>query len=89
MSEVIGSSDVPGGVVNILTGSSAELAPWASSHMDIDGMDISGLSPSQEKEARIAGADNLKRIFRFKEAQSPQRVLSFMESKTVWHPIGV
>lgn len=89
LSEVLGSSDVPGGVVNILTGSSGELAPWASSHMDIDGLDVSGLSPAQEKEARIAGADNLKRIFRFKEAKSPQRVLSFMESKTVWHPIGV
>ena len=89
LSEVIGTSDVPKGVVNILTGSSAELAPWIGSHMDIDGVDTSGLTTAQEKELRIAGADNLKRIFRFKEAQSPQRVLSFMENKTVWHPIGV
>ena len=89
LSEVIGTSDVPGGVVNILTGSSAELAPWIGSHMDIDGVDASGLSSSQEKDLRIAGADNLKRIFKFKESQSPQRVLSFMENKTVWHPIGV
>ena len=89
LSEVIGTSDVPGGVVNILTGSSAELAPWIGSHMDIDGVDASGLSSSQEKDLRIAGAENLKRIFKFKESQSPQRVLSFMENKTVWHPIGV
>jgi acyl-CoA reductase-like NAD-dependent aldehyde dehydrogenase len=89
LSEALGTSDVPGGVVNILTGSSAELAPWAGSHMDIDGIDASGLSTAQEKDLRIAGADNLKRIFRFKEAKSPQRVLSFMENKTVWHPIGV
>ena len=89
LSEVIGTSDVPKGVVNILTGSSAELAPWIGSHMDIDGVDASGLTAAQEKELRIAGADNLKRIFKFKEAQSPQRVLSFMENKTVWHPIGV
>jgi acyl-CoA reductase-like NAD-dependent aldehyde dehydrogenase len=89
LSEVIGTSDVPKGVVNILTGSSAELAPWIGSHMDIDGVDASGLTSAQEKELRIAGADNLKRIHTFKEAQSPQRVLSFMENKTVWHPIGV
>jgi acyl-CoA reductase-like NAD-dependent aldehyde dehydrogenase len=89
LSEVIGTSDVPKGVVNILTGSSAELAPWIGSHMDIDGVDASGLTAAQEKELRVAGADNLKRIFRFKDGQSPQRVLSFMENKTVWHPIGV
>ena len=89
LSEVIGTSDVPKGVVNILTGSSAELAPWIGSHMDIDGVDASGLTKAQEKELRVAGADNLKRIHTFKEAQSPQRVLSFMENKTVWHPIGV
>ena len=89
LSEVIATSDVPGGVVNVLTGSSAELAPWTGSHMDIDGIDASGLTSAQEKELRIAGADNLKRISRFKQAQSPQRVLAFMEHKTVWHPIGI
>ena len=89
LSEALGTSDVPGGVVNILTGSAAELAPWAGSHLDIDGIDASGLSTAQEKDLRIAGADNLKRIFRFKDGKGPQRVLSFMENKTVWHPIGV
>jgi acyl-CoA reductase-like NAD-dependent aldehyde dehydrogenase len=89
LSEAIGTSDVPGGVVNILTGSAAELAPWAASHMDIDGIDATGLNSTQEKEVRIAGADNLKRISSFKDGASPQRVLAFMENKTVWHPIGV
>lgn len=89
LSEVIATSDVPAGVVNVLTGSSAELAPWIGSHMDIDGIDASGLTSAQEKELRIAGADNLKRISRFKQAQSPQRVLAFMEHKTLWHPIGI
>jgi acyl-CoA reductase-like NAD-dependent aldehyde dehydrogenase len=89
LSEVIGTSDVPRGVVNILTGSSAELAPWIGTHMDIDGVDATGLNASQEKALRISGADNLKRIYTFKEGKSPQRVLSFMENKTVWHPIGL
>ena len=89
LSEVLATSDVPAGVVNILTGVTAELAPWLGAHMDIDGVDISGLSKNAEAEVRIAGAENLKRIHRFSESQSVGRIQSFMESKTVWHPIGV
>jgi len=89
LSEVLATSDVPGGVVNILTGITAELAPWMASHMDVDAIDASGLSPAQEKEARLEGVENLKRIFAFKGDQTPQRVLAFMENKTVWHPIGI
>ena len=89
LSEVLATSDVPAGVVNILTGVTAELAPWLGAHMDIDGVDVSGLSKSAEAEVRIAGAENLKRIHRFSESQSISRIQSFMESKTVWHPIGV
>ena len=89
LSEVLATSDVPGGVVNILTGITAELAPWMASHMDVDAIDASGLSPAQEKEARLQGVENLKRIFAFKADQTPQRVLAFMENKTVWHPIGI
>jgi acyl-CoA reductase-like NAD-dependent aldehyde dehydrogenase len=87
--EVIATSDVPAGVVNILTGKSAELAPWFASHMDIDGLDISGLEAKLVAEIKKAGAQNLKRIHSFKEISSPGRILAFMESKTVWHPIGV
>lgn len=87
--EILATSDVPGGVVNILTGSSAELAPWAASHMDIDAIDASGLTPKQLKEAQLAGAENLKRIRVFESVKSPKRILDFMETKTVWHPIGI
>jgi len=89
LSEALATSDVPGGVVNILTGKSAELAPWVGSHMEIDGVDVAGLSKKQEEELKLVGADNLKRIFRFNPENHPERILSFMEQKTVWHPIGI
>ena len=89
LSEAVATSDVPGGVVNILTGKSAELAPWVGSHMEIDGVDVAGLSKKQEEELKLVGADNLKRIFRFNPDNHPERILSFMEQKTVWHPIGI
>ena len=89
LSEALATSDVPGGVVNILTGKSAELAPWVGSHMEIDGVDVAGLSKKQEEEIKLVGADNLKRIFRFNPDNHPERILSFMEQKTVWHPIGI
>jgi acyl-CoA reductase-like NAD-dependent aldehyde dehydrogenase len=89
LSEAVATSDVPGGVVNILTGKSAELAPWVGSHMEIDGVDVAGLSKKQEEELKLVGADNLKRIFRFNPDTHPERILSFMEQKTVWHPIGI
>ena len=89
LSEALATSDVPGGVVNILTGKSAELAPWVGSHMEIDGVDVAGLSKKQEEELKLVGADNLKRVFRFNPENNPERILSFMELKTVWHPIGI
>ena len=89
LSEVLATSDVPGGVVNILTGKITELAPWIGSHMEIDGVDVAGLSKKQEEELKLVGADNLKRIFRFSPTNHPERILSFMEQKTVWHPIGL
>jgi len=85
--EVLATSDLPGGVINILTGKSSELAPWFASHMDIDGLDISGVPTKSRGDLRIAGAENLKRISSF-SAASPDRILAFMEAKTVWHPIG-
>lgn len=88
-SEVMATSDLPAGVVSVLTGSSAELAPWAASHMDIDAVDASGLTPKQLKETQIAGVPNLKRIRAFTNPKSPERILGFMETKTVWHPIGI
>lgn len=87
--EVLATSDLPAGVINILTGSLDEIAPWAASHMDIDGFDISGINKKKYGELKVAGAENLKRIHAFSTGHSPSRILSFMESKTVWHSVGV
>ena len=87
--EVLATSDLPAGVINILTGSLDELAPWAASHMDIDGFDISGINKKNHGELKVAGSENLKRIHAFSIGQSPSRILAFMESKTVWHSVGV
>jgi acyl-CoA reductase-like NAD-dependent aldehyde dehydrogenase len=87
--EVLATSDLPAGVINILTGSHDELAPWAASHMDIDGFDISGISKKKRVDIKVSGAENLKRIHSFDGALSPTRIYAFMEAKTVWHPIGV
>ena len=88
--EVLATSDLPHGVCNVLTGSKEELAPWFASHMDINALDISGIDePSLISDLKAAGAENLKRIHSFSQAQNPQRILAFMEVKTIWHPIGV
>ena len=89
LSECCATSDVPPGVINILTGVTSELAPWMASHMEVDGIDISGLDPKSDADIRKSGTENLKRIRRFKSENSPDRILSFMEYKTVWHPIGI
>lgn len=89
LGEVIATSDVPGGVVNILTGKASELLPWIGSHMEIDGVDVAGLNKKQEDEIKLVGADNLKRISRFAPGNHPERILRFMEHKTIWHPIGI
>jgi acyl-CoA reductase-like NAD-dependent aldehyde dehydrogenase len=89
LSEVLATSDLPAGVVNVLTGKISELSPWIASHMEIDGVDVAGLSKKEEEELKLLGADNLKRVFRFSNSNNPERILSFMEQKTVWHPIGI
>ena len=89
LSECCATSDVPSGVINILTGVTSELAPWMASHMEVDGIDISGLDPKNDADIRKSGTETLKRIHRFKSENSPERILSFMEYKTVWHPIGI
>ena len=89
LAEALATSDLPAGVVNILTGKAGELVSWVGAHMDIDAVDASGLGKKQLTELKVAGAENLKRIHSFNELNSPLRITSFMESKTVWHPIGV
>ena len=89
LAEVMATSDLPAGVVNILTGSKSELIPWLASHMEVDGIDISGAEKKLDGEIKRAGTENLKRIYRFEKEASLKRILSFMEYKTVWHPIGI
>ncbi len=86
--EVLATSDLPNGVLNILSGQQSELAPWFASHMDIDGLDISGLPEADRAAVKEAGVENLKRISAFAKTAEPGRILAFMEAKTIWHPIG-
>jgi acyl-CoA reductase-like NAD-dependent aldehyde dehydrogenase len=88
LAEVIATSDVPGGVVNLLTGQQAELAPWLASHMDVNAIDITGANGSRA-DLEIAAADNVKRVvIADPDAQSLYEISAFLELKTVWHPIG-
>jgi acyl-CoA reductase-like NAD-dependent aldehyde dehydrogenase len=88
LAEAIATSDVPGGVVNILTGSSDELAPWLAGHMDVNAIDLSGANESFAELQRLA-AENVKRVvFSAPDVQSPWEIEAFLELKTVWHPIG-
>ncbi|TDW70062.1 aldehyde dehydrogenase family protein [Kribbella pratensis] len=95
LGEVMATSDVPGGVVNILTGSASEVGPWLASHMDVNAIDLCGIvDPEEATELEIAAADNLKRVRRPAEEdwsadQGLSRLTQYLELKTVWHPIGV
>jgi acyl-CoA reductase-like NAD-dependent aldehyde dehydrogenase len=87
--EAIATSDVPGGVVNVLTGRKGELAPWLASHMDVNALDLAGADGSSTELERAA-AENVKRIVRGgADDQSLWEIAAFLELKTVWHPIGV
>ena len=89
LAEVLATSDVPGGVVNVLTGNRDELAPVLAGHMDVNALDIGGADGQSEELERLA-ADNVKRVVRGRsDAESPWEIASFLELKTVWHPIGL
>jgi acyl-CoA reductase-like NAD-dependent aldehyde dehydrogenase len=88
LAEAIATSDVPGGVVNILTGRRADVAPTLASHMDVNAIDLCGTNGSSTELEELA-ADNVKRIVRGRaDVQSPWEITTFLELKTVWHPIG-
>jgi acyl-CoA reductase-like NAD-dependent aldehyde dehydrogenase len=94
LTEVLATSDVPGGVVNVLTGFTAELAPWLSSHRDVNAIDLSGVAEADRPALQRAAADNVKRVHVPRSldwASDPGigRLGAFVETKTVWHPIGV
>ena len=92
--EVLATSDVPGGVVNILTGEVAEIAPWLASHMDVNGLDLTGVTDADlARDLEVAAADNLKLVRRagvenLDDSPALDRMTRFMEIKTVWHPMG-
>jgi acyl-CoA reductase-like NAD-dependent aldehyde dehydrogenase len=89
LAEVLATSDVPGGVVNIVTGYRSELAPVLAGHMDVNAIDVAGADGDVAELERLA-AENVKRVVRgAADGQSPWDVASFLELKTVWHPIGV
>jgi acyl-CoA reductase-like NAD-dependent aldehyde dehydrogenase len=89
LAEVLATSDVPGGVVNILTGLRAELAPVLAGHMDVNALDLTGADGAADELERLA-AENVKRVVRGSaEGQSPWEAAAFLELKTVWHPLGL
>jgi len=88
MAECMATSDVPKGVVNILTGHTGELTPWLAGHGDVDALDITGVPLDLRADAERAGADNVKRIVKSNGTRSPYEATAFMEMKTVWHPKG-
>lgn len=95
LGEVLATSDVPGGVVNILTGLTAELVPWLAGHMDVNALDVTGVPEDMQTQVEELATENMKRISRARQvdpfsdqAQSPYDITALMEFKTVWHPIG-
>jgi acyl-CoA reductase-like NAD-dependent aldehyde dehydrogenase len=103
LAEVLATSDVPGGVVNIVTGWRNELVPWLAAHVDVDGIDAWGVPDALRREVDLAAVENIKRVARRptrvaeqrfdwlddRAAERPEWIAAFLEMKTVWHPIGV
>jgi len=97
LGEVLATSDLPGGVVNILTGYTAELAPVLAAHLDVNALDATGaIDRALATSLEVDAAENVKRVRPaprhepdWTEPAAPRRILSFCEIKTVWHPIGV
>jgi acyl-CoA reductase-like NAD-dependent aldehyde dehydrogenase len=96
LAEVLATSDLPGGVVNLLTGRTAEVAPWLASHLDVNAIDLTGVAdPAFGTELEVGAAENLKRVLRprpredWRTEPGLDRLLTWLESKTVWHPKGL
>ena len=88
LAEVLATSDVPGGVVNILTGSPAEIAPWLAGHADVNALDLAGAESLDWVDLQVVAADTLKRVLAPESgapAPSLERIVAFTETKTVWH----
>ncbi|GGS19187.1 aldehyde dehydrogenase [Streptomyces humidus] len=93
LGEVLATSDVPGGVVNVLTGRTAEIAPALAAHMDVNGLDLAGAPGDLARELETAATHNLKRVLRpcaedWAAEPGLTRLTHWLETKTVWHPVG-
>ncbi|MFJ3581461.1 aldehyde dehydrogenase family protein [Streptomyces sp. NPDC090127] len=93
LGEVLATSDLPGGVVNILSGKASEMGPHLAAHQDVNAIDLTGADADLARELEIAAADNLKRVLRprpvdFAASPGTERLTAFLETKTVWHPTG-
>ena len=94
LTEVLATSDVPPGVVNVLTGRAGELAPVLAGHRDVNAIDLSGVDPPSRAELERLAAGSLMRVFAGPPAEDwtagpgIRRMLAFLETKTVWHPVG-
>jgi acyl-CoA reductase-like NAD-dependent aldehyde dehydrogenase len=98
LAEALATSDVPGGVVNLLTGRTAEVGPWLASHMDVNAIDLAGVAGDDERARALEteAAENLKRVLRPAAAEPDwtsepgfDRLTYYLETKTVWHPVGI
>ena len=91
LGEVLETSDMPTGVVNLLCGQRRELVSWLAGHMDVNAVDAGGCSEEELTAVEQAASTNVKRVVRpgVGDELSPQAITAFMEHKTVWHPIGV
>jgi acyl-CoA reductase-like NAD-dependent aldehyde dehydrogenase len=103
LTEVLATSDVPGGVVNVLTGLKGELGPVMAGHVDVDAIDVWGVPDALRTDVELTAADNVKRLSRRpagvsdarfdwlddRATERPEWIAAFLEMKTVWHPIGV
>jgi acyl-CoA reductase-like NAD-dependent aldehyde dehydrogenase len=94
LAEVLATSDVPAGVVNVLTGFTPELAPVLAAHMDVNAIDLTGVEPAARPDLEELAAENVKRVFAgaaddWAAAPGTRRLLAFLETKTVWHPVGI
>jgi acyl-CoA reductase-like NAD-dependent aldehyde dehydrogenase len=103
LSEVLATSDVPGGVINLITGRTAEVAPWLAAHQDVNAIDLAGAADADDLSwaaLERAGAENLKRVLRpagdgaaaiepdWSRTPDLTRMKACLETKTVWHPKG-
>jgi acyl-CoA reductase-like NAD-dependent aldehyde dehydrogenase len=98
LAEAFANSDVPAGVINLVSGSKAELVPWLAAHMDVNALDTTGVAPEALAGVQKTAAENVKRVVHFdakvgfedaRLAQGPYAIFDFQESKTVWHPMGM